>query len=102
MAALHHCNFTKGVTDEKNEEEEKDEREEEDERTGEADEFPTNADTCSPAPHLYQEAAVSHEVTDTALESDTLPQSEDLLATSHLYLLIIIISNHVKLLVLLL
>ena len=74
------------MTDEKNDNEGKEKRAEEDERTEEVDESPSSADTCSPTPHAHQEATAIHKVTDTASEHDTLPQGEDLLATSHLYL----------------
>ena len=59
------------------------EKEDEDERTGEVviDESPSGADICSPAPHTNEEATVT-----IALEHDTLPQGDDLLVTTHLYL----------------
>ena len=62
------------------------EKEEEDERTGEADESPSGADVCSPAPHTNEKATVTRKVTDIAPEHDTLPQGDDLLVTTHLYL----------------
>ena len=74
--------FYKGVTDDKKEKEEKEERAEKDDRTGKVEESPSSADTCSPALHTNQEA----KVTDIPLEHDTLPQGEDLLVKSRLYL----------------
>ena len=62
------------------------EKEDEDERTGEADESPSGADVCSPAHHANEEATVIRKVTDIAPEHNTLPQGDDLLVTTHLYL----------------
>ena len=72
------------------------EKEEEDERTGEADESPSGADVCSPAPHTNEEATVT-----ITPEHDTLPQG-DLLVTTHLCLSITLPSFSVTLLCLLL